>query len=494
LEKEYMSSNFAIFITILVSILFACIGILYSKTKNFNIQDFLIAKGSTNTFTSTTTISASVIGAWVLFSPAEAGTWAGITSLIGYGIGQAAPLICFAILGPKLKSLMPNGHSITEYTWYRYGRLTHLICIIVTISYLFVFLTAELTAISSVLKEISNVPLIYTAIVVGGFTAIYTAYGGLRASIATDSIQFSLIIPLVLVIFIAILSNAGGIVNSINIVIDNRPELISFSYKPGIEFGITLILAVFGANMFHQGFWQRIYAAKNDRAIKFGFTLSAIIVIPIILITGLVGIISSGQNIEGNPSVAFFNISKELLPETLLIGLLILSTALVMSSLDTLLNGITSVITTDLSRIKPNLKPNNLLKYARIFSIVLMLPAIGISSKGYSVLYLFLIADLICCSAVIPVFFGLYSKKITDKHATISFITGLLIGTIFFPTASPGYSTTWLPDSIQIPLSGKMLVSFSVALVISGISCLILSAQNKKNQYNFSDLNKNISP
>ena len=487
-----MSSNFAIVTTALVSIIFASIGILYSKRKNFNIEDFLVARGSTSSSVTTATISASVIGAWVLFSPAEAGTWAGLTSLIGYAIGQASPLICFAIIGPKLKSLIPDGHSIIEYAWHRYGKFTHLICILVTISYLFVFLTAELTAISSALKEISDVPLIITAIVIGGFTAIYTAYGGMRASIITDSIQFTLIVPLVVIVFIAILSNIGGITSSINTITENRPELLSLSHKPGIEFGITLIFAVFAANMFHQGFWQRIYSAKNNRSIKFGFGSSAIIVIPIILMTGLIGIIASGKGTEGNPSVAFFNLSKEILPEGFIIVLLILAIALVMSSLDTLLNGITSAITTDLSRIKPHLKSNVLLKYARAVTVTLMIPAIIIASQGHSVLYLFLIADLICSAAVIPVFFGLYSKKITDKYAAISFIIGLIIGTIFFPIPSVVYSKTCIPESIQIPLSGKMLVSFSVALVVSGITCLILSSQNHKNQYDFAKLSKNI--
>ena len=493
-----MSSNLAIVTTALVSILFASIGILYSKRKNFNIEDFLVARGSASTPVTPATISASVIGAWVLFSPAEAGTWAGLTSLIGYGIGQASPLICFAILGPRLKNLIPEGHSILEYAWHRYGKYTYLICALVTISYLFVFLTAELTAISSALNEISDVPLIITAIVIGGFTAIYTAYGGMRASIITDSIQFTLIVPLVVIIFVALLSNLGGITDSINVVTQNRPELLSLSHGPGIEFGITLIFAVFSANMFHQGFWQRIYSAKNNRAIKIGFVSSAIIVIPIILMTGLIGIIASGRATEGTPSVAFFNLSKEILPEGFIIALLILAIALVMSSLDTLLNGITSAITTDISRMKPNLKPNILLKYARISTIILMIPAIIVASQGYSVLYLFLVADLICSAAVVPVFYGLYSRKITDKNASISFIIGLVIGAIFFPTPAAGYSTTWLPDSIlglpfQIPLSGKMLVSFSIALVISGILSWILSYRNQKNKYEFSQLNKNIN-
>ena len=58
-----------------------------------------MARRSAGYQVTTATLVASVIGAWVLFSPAEAGTWAGLAALVGYGIGQAAPLFAFVFLG-----------------------------------------------------------------------------------------------------------------------------------------------------------------------------------------------------------------------------------------------------------------------------------------------------------------------------------------------------------------------------------------------------------
>ena len=62
-----------------------------------------------------------------------------------------------------------------------------------------------------------------------------------------------------------------------------------------------------------------------------------------------------------------------------------------------------------------------------------MIPAVIIASQGYSVLYLFLIADMVCCAILFPVFFGLYSSKFNGNDAVISMITGLIIGTLLFP-------------------------------------------------------------
>ena len=50
--------------------------------------------------------------------------------------------------------------------------------------------------------------------------------------------------------------------------------------------------------------------------------------------------------------------------------------------------------------------------------------AFYISSKGLSVLYLFLLADLLCCAAAIPIFYGFYNRKINSENVFKSIIFG----------------------------------------------------------------------
>ena len=42
-----------------------------------------------------------------------------------------------------------------------------------------------------------------------------------------------------------------------------------------------------------------------------------------------------------------------------------------------------------------------------------------IASKGFSVLYLFLLADLFCCAFVFAVFYSFYNKKLNEKNKFI---------------------------------------------------------------------------
>jgi Na+/proline symporter len=65
-----------------------------------------------------------------------------------------------------------------------------------------------------------------------------------------------------------------------------------------------------------------------------------------------------------------------------------------------------------------------------------------IASKGFSILYLFLLADLFCCAFVLTVFYSFYDKKLNEKTAYISIIIGLIGGFLLFP--APDFSKSLL--------------------------------------------------
>ena len=93
-----------------------------------------------------------------------------------------------------------------------------------------------------------------------------------------------------------------------------------------------------------------------------------------------------GRDISG--PTAFFELLQSLaIPGWLLWAVIGLALALVMSSLDTMLNGISSVFTADL--LKLTNQPDKVLQISRWLTVAVGIPAIAIASQGYSVLYLF---------------------------------------------------------------------------------------------------------
>jgi len=450
-----MLSYFNIMVLLAVTVIgFTLIGVLYSKGKVGTMDDFLTARGTTGSKVLSATFLASFLGVFILFTPPEAGSIGGITTIIGYGVGVASLYFAFLVLSPKIKAYLPEGSTLNDYALKRYGSKMHVLTVLLSIFYMFVHLVAELTAIGLVAYELAEVPMLYTALFIGIGTLIYTAYGGLRASMFTDMIQMILVGFLLIVVTIGVIYYGGGIGEIVGTASKNAPHLFDFKNWGGIEYGLTLCIAVFASNLFHQGYWQRVYAGKDDKTLKKSLITCILIALPVMILTGFLGIISTGLGIAESPSVALFSLVYKLFPSGLIILVFILALVLVMSTVDTLLNAMVATLTIDSQNIFKGIKKESLLTFARVMTVVLILPATLIASKGYSVLYLFFVADLVCAGVFFPLFFGLYNAHLSEKVALVASIMGVVSGVPFF-------------------IANKLLIAFTLPVVISAVVCII---------------------
>ena len=110
----FLSQNSALLLIIVVSLIFAAIGILYSKNHQ-DLSNYLTAGRNVETTSLTTSLVASALGAWILFGPASAATWGGLGSVIGYSLGAAFPMIALIFLGTKIRKIFPRGNTLTEF-------------------------------------------------------------------------------------------------------------------------------------------------------------------------------------------------------------------------------------------------------------------------------------------------------------------------------------------------------------------------------------------
>lgn len=456
-----------IWLVILSAAFFAWLGMHAVRSKRHTLEDHLVSRNSTGTVTGAATVAASIIGAWVLFSPAETAMWAGLAGVAGYALGQAAPLFAFAWLGPRMRQLMPQGHSLTEYVRHRFGVPMYLMTLAIMLFYMFVFLAAELTAIAQAIRLVADVPLFWTSLIVAAATVAYTSYGGLRASIFTDRIQFFLILPLLIFMLLGTLILIGGTGPAFDVARREAPQLFSITHWAGVEFGVTLVIAVLAANMFHQGFWQRVYASRDDRTLRRAYGVAGVLVIPMVTIAGVFGLIALSAGVPAeSASIALFAVITETFPAWMTRIVLVLAIALVMSSMDTLLNGIASAVTSDLARVRPHWTAHGLFRSTRWITALIAVPAVWIASRGYSVLYLFLVADLVCAAALFPVFYGLFARRFTGTAAMVSTAVGFATGVLFFP--GPDFTPLF-----NVPFGGRFLVSFGSALLVSSFGAIV---------------------
>ena len=114
METIYLSIQSSLTVTIIVGLFFIGLGYLNSK-KTVDNRNYIIGNRDENTFSLTTSLAASALGAWILFGPASAATWGGFGAVIGYALGSATPMLLLYNFGPKIRKEFPKGLSLTEF-------------------------------------------------------------------------------------------------------------------------------------------------------------------------------------------------------------------------------------------------------------------------------------------------------------------------------------------------------------------------------------------
>ena len=104
------------------------------------------------------------------------------------------------------------------------------------------------------------------------------------------------------------------------------------------------------------------------------------------------------------------------------------------------------------------------LRRAQILTVAVGVIAVGFGSRGGSVLYLFLLANLICSAFAFPLLYGLFNRKIGGGQALAAGGAGIVTGGLFFPR--PDFSS-WSG------LPADMFISFLTALVLSAVLAVL---------------------
>jgi len=441
MDKIYsISQSTSLILIIFISLLFTILGIFRSK-KSRGLDNYLTANRNIGVFSLTTSLSASALGAWILFGPVSAATWGGVGSIIGYSLGTAFPMFFLIYFGKKIRKDLPKGSSLIEFMRKKFEKSLFKLILVMTIFYMFIFLCAEVTAVAVLINYISGTKLWITALIVLLSTLVYTLYGGLKASIFTDNIQMIVIGILLMISFIYINSFTGSQF-SFDFVREKNPHLLSGSYLPSYTAGLTFFIAVAATNLFHQGNWQRVYAAKNFEILKKSLIISSFIIIPIVFYMGFSGMVAFSINPSIRPDLGFFSLLLNKQFFLLSLVILILGLALTISTIDTLINAISSLIIVDGKATFSFKKKTDYFKLSRYIIIFLSIISFVIASRGFDILYLFLLADLFCCAFVLTVFLSFYDKNINEKTAYVSIMVGLIGGILIFP--SPDFSRSLL--------------------------------------------------
>lgn len=154
-----------------------------------------------------------------------------------------------------------------------------------------------------------------------------------------------------------------------------------------------------------------MWAAKSEKDLAQGMAIGGVCIFIVMMFFGAMGMIAYANDPSSYDSfskLAYLSFFDLLAPlgsgiHTLC---LILITLFGASSVDTMQNALSSVLSHDLMAFKLSIN------ISRLVVVLINIPAIYLAAQQYSVLSLFLLADLICATAVVPVFLGLITEDV----------------------------------------------------------------------------------
>ncbi|KAJ2020823.1 hypothetical protein IW146_003031 [Coemansia sp. RSA 922] len=399
------AANALIYVTL---VCFLALGIVAGWRSHRNAGLFLKAIKSQSVLALTLNFLAVNIGSGIFFSLPQVGTIAGITGVFAYAFASGAPLFIFAVLGPLFRKHNSRQWSMTAFIMERYGRPLHLVYSLICTLFVGMYMVSELTTIYSVYGLLTPLHPLVPMIILCVVTTIYTAFGGVFASLMTDAIQCVLILVLIIVSVVVVSVSVRPSKEDIERVGLVKPT------KMGGELFVILTLAIGFSNMYHQGFWQRTFASRNDRDLRwatfFGFWLVFIVAALVGMSGPLAAWAGTWSPDSGVPgSSAFFTLIASM--AGWVSGLtLVLSTSLSCCAIDTCQTAMFASLY-DMVEQKVNIW------VVRATVVLLNIPIIFLAMRAPDILQVYLLADLLACATILPVLFGLV-KRLNFVHWT----------------------------------------------------------------------------
>ncbi len=294
-----------------------------------------------------------------------------------------------------------------------------------------------------VLNSILGWNIMSTIFYIGLAVAIFTILGGLTFVAYTDALQVIIMIGGAAIMMLIGLDKAGGFSG----LMEKVPQMMSIAKPfddPVYPFWGTLATA-FYAGIFYWGIdqvnVQRTLAAPDLNNTRWGAMFATLLKLLPVFIFALPGVIAFAlypDALQGDATKqTFVLLAQKLLPSGLK-GLLMASLlAAMITSLIGVLNSVSTLFVRDfIVEFKPDFPEKKQVTLGRISILLFTFLGIGAAYlvyKNEEGLYKYL--QTISAYLVIPIFpaifFGILSKKVTLKAASVSVIIGVILATIF---------------------------------------------------------------
>ncbi|NRB11355.1 MAG: hypothetical protein HRU35_07090 [Rickettsiaceae bacterium] len=454
------------------------IGLGHGQRKIRTIKDYALGDGKFSTGAVVATTVATTVSASSLVFILSGVYSRGLSHLIGV-TGTGISFIIVVLLSSKMKEFLGK-NSIAEALGDLYGNRVRLITAIAGIIGSAGFVASQYRVIGSIFASLFDFSQYNIIIATGIITIIYSAFGGIRAVIFTDIVQFltfGVIIPIIgLITWHHFVSEEFTLTQAI---FDLTFELNFVSgITNSLSFEVLILLIYFSIPGFNAPEFQRVAIARDVKQVKKAFLIASIFIILVdIMIAWIPFLINvMGYSITDNQIFNYIVNKHNYLGFRGVIVIAVI--ALSMSTADSHINSASILFTNDICKLYMK-KFKNEIFISRVFVVCFGGASIILSLVSSGLFSIILLAGSFYYPLVSPPFLlAVIGFRSSSKAVLIGMTSGLVF-TIIWKLLPP-----YFDDVIQMVIGVLLAMSCNTCAVF--VSHYVLKQKggwiNSKNQ------------
>lgn len=418
------------------------------------------------------------VGPSMLIASASAGFTTGIVSgnYAWYAfvfIAMLAFVFAPRYLGAKVSTL-------PEFMGLRFGQSTRNILAWYTIVTIVIsWLALTLFAGGILIRQVFDIPMWTSALVLLVISSFFTMLGGLKAVAYTNVYQMVLLIVVSAVLTIVGLNHAGGITGLIGKV----PADYWVMFKPNSDEAFPWLPILLGYPVMGVWFWctdqsmvQPVLAARSLKEGQLGTNFTGwlkILDVPLYILPGVI-CFALFPTLE-NPDEAYLTMVENLFPVGMVGLVFAVLTACLVSTIGSALNALSTVFTMDIyvKRFRPDASQRRINYVGRIVTVVgaalaIILTVAIDSIKDLNLFNVFQSVLSFIAPPMAAVFvLGIFWRRTTTRAANFA----LTVGTAF--CLAVGVLYLWPPEWFLFPWPHFMLLSFYLFVLLVVLMVII---------------------
>lgn len=374
------------------------------------------------------TFVAANIGAGSTVGASALGYRDGLSAWWWVGSAGIGSLVLGLTVGPRIRRLAREHdlRTVGDFLEYRYHRSVRaMIAAVLWVGTLFI-LAGQLIAIGSILNVVAGIPRYAGCLVGGAVVTIYFTAGGLLTSAWVNLVQivvklagFSLALALVL-----------GRVHGFTGLATATPAAGGYwSFWAGGGSGWPYLALLVPSFIVSPGLLQKIYGARDDRAVRVGISANAVVLLLFAFIPPTLGMAARALH-PGLPNrdLALPTLlTNDLPPFVGTLGLAAVFSA-ELSAADAILFMLATSLSQDLYRrfLRPASEDAQLLRVARRAAVTGGSIGVGLAIVVPSVIdALSVFYSVVTVSLFVPVLAGLYVRRTGTREALVAIGAGI---------------------------------------------------------------------